>query len=966
MFKFNPFTKKLDITGGSSSHNLLPGLQGGILNQYYHLDSTEHTIATQSSSATLNGYLSSTDWSLFNGKQNALGFTPENSANKEDSVIDTSTTKYPTVNLLKTGLSGKQDSLGYTAENNSNKSDSYTTSSSTTYASTKALVDGLTTKIDSNILNSKVTPIDADSLLLQDSADSNIWKKLTWSNIKVTLLNYLRPLWQQPWIDIQRQGFLNTTETTISFDPVTFIFTIAPTSTTWSYYYKGLKYTITGAKTYTLAGTPPTAGTYYISLDSTDGTLSDGTIPWTLEDQKIPVATINWDNANNPKHWIADERHTVLMDYRDQYYIHTVEGSKAISLPTITGTYVLNSGNDTDKAFGLSASSIMDQDRKHDLALLAEGNGTTTPYVVWYRTAAGTWTWKYSDMPFIYNVGNANNIIQYDLNGTMTDGTIGTGGSTRYVNSYILCTNKTGDARYIFVSGRNQFTSIALAQAENISAFTWAGFMIDESVIVYRCTWKPTTASGKGSAVLSAIPQQVNISTVTNASSGAGTDHETLANLQGGTTNEHYHLTATEATEIGALANNTTNGLWARTGAGTGNARTLTGTTNEITITNGDGVSGNPTISLSAIIALAGKTITNTGTLTLPTSTDTLVGRATTDTLTNKTLSTGTALNGSADPNFTYYGLARQGIINGGCQVQQRVTIKSVSSTYQYAIVDRFAVKATGTAVSAGIITGSTGSGNAGTTGYDVAVTGATLTGSGIMYFRYRMEAKDVQAAYDGRTASISLSVYHNVGSNINYTIYVNKVNSGLPDDWSASTAISNSGAISVATATKTTIKYENISMGSCVNGIEIEVQAACGAITTKGFEWGDIQMNAGSVALPFQPSSFDEELRACQRYYEQIGRGMIGRWGSAIAIKLVGTFRVSKRITSATTILLTTTPQVEETQVIVRTGSGSTIVAASAGFTGINIDLGGFTGATAGAFGHVITDPLIGVDAEL
>ena len=34
-------------------------------------------------------------------------------------------------------------------------------------------------------------------------------------------------------------------------------------------------------------------------------------------------------------------------------------------------------------------------------------------------------------------------------------------------------------------------------------------------------------------------------------------------------------------------------------------------------------------------------TISNTGTLTLPTSTDTLVGRATTDTLTNKTIDTG-------------------------------------------------------------------------------------------------------------------------------------------------------------------------------------------------------------------------------------------------------------------------------------------------------------------------------------
>ena len=45
-------------------------------------------------------------------------------------------------------LSGKQNSIGYTPENSANKSDSYTTNSSVTYASTKALVDGLDTKLD--------------------------------------------------------------------------------------------------------------------------------------------------------------------------------------------------------------------------------------------------------------------------------------------------------------------------------------------------------------------------------------------------------------------------------------------------------------------------------------------------------------------------------------------------------------------------------------------------------------------------------------------------------------------------------------------------------------------------------------------------------------------------------------------------------------------------------------------------
>ncbi len=62
--------------------------------------------------------------------------------------------------------------------------------------------------------------------------------------------------------------------------------------------------------------------------------------------------------------------------------------------------------------------------------------------------------------------------------------------------------------------------------------------------------------------------------------------------------------------DLDALAANSTNGLWARTGAGTGAARTITGTANEITLTNGNGVSGNPTASLPASLTFTGKTVT--------------------------------------------------------------------------------------------------------------------------------------------------------------------------------------------------------------------------------------------------------------------------------------------------------------------------------------------------------------------
>jgi len=66
----------IDQGGGGPSpggnHNDLSGLQGGTSGQYYHLTQAQSTIATQTANGSRDGVLSSSDWSLFNGKQNAL------------------------------------------------------------------------------------------------------------------------------------------------------------------------------------------------------------------------------------------------------------------------------------------------------------------------------------------------------------------------------------------------------------------------------------------------------------------------------------------------------------------------------------------------------------------------------------------------------------------------------------------------------------------------------------------------------------------------------------------------------------------------------------------------------------------------------------------------------------------------------------------------------------------------------
>jgi hypothetical protein len=55
--------------------------------------------------------------------------------------------------------------------------------------------------------------------------------------------------------------------------------------------------------------------------------------------------------------------------------------------------------------------------------------------------------------------------------------------------------------------------------------------------------------------------------------------------------------------ELTAIAGLSANGLITRTSSTTAAARTITGTTNVITVTNGDGVSGNPTLTTGSLVA---------------------------------------------------------------------------------------------------------------------------------------------------------------------------------------------------------------------------------------------------------------------------------------------------------------------------------------------------------------------------
>lgn len=88
----------------------------------------------------------------------------------------------------------------------------------------------------------------------------------------------------------------------------------------------------------------------------------------------------------------------------------------------------------------------------------------------------------------------------------------------------------------------------------------------------------------------------------------AGVDHNSLANLTTGNPHTQYLLSTTAATtyqpldsDLTAVAGLAGTGFITRTGTGTATTRTITAGSN-ITITNGDGISGNPTIAVTGSV----------------------------------------------------------------------------------------------------------------------------------------------------------------------------------------------------------------------------------------------------------------------------------------------------------------------------------------------------------------------------
>jgi hypothetical protein len=72
-------------------------------------------------------------------------------------------------------------------------------------------------------------------------------------------------------------------------------------------------------------------------------------------------------------------------------------------------------------------------------------------------------------------------------------------------------------------------------------------------------------------------------------------------------------------------------------------------------------------------------------------------------------------------------------------------------------------------------------------------------------------------------------------------------------------------------------------------------------------FDIAQVQVEAGPVATPFERRPIAVETALCQRYYELVGVGSLGRWNNATTAELFITGIVDKRVVPTVTLASTT-----------------------------------------------------------
>lgn len=432
-------------------------------------------------------------------------------------------------------------------------------------------------------------------------------------------------------------------DSTISFDPGTRQFSIAPTASSYDVWCKGVKYTKTGTDTVTINNT---TGLYYIYFDAS-GALQFRTSYFDWDDD-VPTSYIYWNANDGAATYFADERHGIALDWATHEYLHRTRGAViangfSISNYTLTGDGSIDSHCYID----LSGGTFFDEDLEvvitHSPSPSANSweqdlsGPALIPVFYLYNQA---WT-KDSATNFPFKQGSS--YPQYNLYtaGTNSWSTVDAT-ANKYIVQFVIATHNLG-APIISVMGQGQYDNVGDAEEVGFEDLALDGFPSVEFRPLYKLVYQVGSYANSVNARLRSV---IDIRQVGSAGvgQGLGSDHGILTGLGDDDHLQYLHVTETRT---GITADITTSGTLKTTDT----TASTDSTTGALVISGGVGIGGD--VNIAGNLTVSGTT-TSLETETLVVEDKNIeLGVVTTPTDTTAN-SGGITLKGSTDKTITW------------------------------------------------------------------------------------------------------------------------------------------------------------------------------------------------------------------------------------------------------------------------------------------------------------------------
>lgn len=418
--------------------------------------------------------------------------------------------------------------------------------------------DGAATTSNVNYLKVQNADLGQAPTLTVDGIDANADLNLTGKGTGQVYVNGVVPA--DAADVIIENGFVNTTDSTISFVDGTRTFTIAPAVTSFDFWAGGTKYTKSASEDVVITDQEGIHAIYY-----NGDTLTAEYAPTEADFDNliIPVyafiAAIYWDATNNKSLIVAEERHGRSMDSRTHQYLHRTVGTafeQGLALADIAADQT--GANDTHAQLGYASGVIWDEDIK--ISIDAQAGGGTIP--LFYRS--GETDWRSTDSTFtVLTTGTGRAAVNTNA------GSPTFWAQTEVTNGNFVLTHyfATGDINnpVIGVIGQNEYTTVANARAGALSEISEIAYgqlaaltpefkaiatVINQTSNTYSNTPKTRVrTTDDGSDYL-----DWREDTTLSSGGAAATNHNDLAGIQGGAANDYQHLTTAQVALVtGAL-----------------------------------------------------------------------------------------------------------------------------------------------------------------------------------------------------------------------------------------------------------------------------------------------------------------------------------------------------------------------------------------------------------------------------